>query len=143
MDPLSALSVAAAVVQFADFGSRLVKNVVELYQSGQKRDHVELSVVSQDLSRLAASVESKIAGNRSVAGEVFLRLVGECAAVNDELQAILEKLKARGDTKIALAADSWMVALRQVVAAKDIENLVRRLGEVRQQMNVALLYLLL
>ena len=145
MDPLSALSIAAAVVQFADFGVRLVKNAVELYQapSGQKRHHLDLAIVSQDLLGFVGSLESKIKDRRNVAGEVFLRLAGECASINNELQAILEKLRARGTTKIALAVDSWVVALKQVGYTGDVDVLARRMGEVRQQMNVALLYLLL
>jgi hypothetical protein len=145
MDPLSALSIAAAVVQFADFGVRLVKNAVELYQApaGQKRDHLDLAIVSQDLLQLTDSIDSKIKEKHHVAGEVFVRLAGECASINNELQAILEKLRARGTTRLALAVDSWVVALKQVGYTGDLDVLARRMGEVRQQMNVALLYLLL
>ena len=35
MEPLSALSVAAAVVQFVDFGSSLVSKSREIYKSSQ------------------------------------------------------------------------------------------------------------
>ncbi|KAK3354070.1 hypothetical protein B0T25DRAFT_225232 [Lasiosphaeria hispida] len=145
MDPLSALSIAAAVVQFADFGFRLVKSAHELYKSpsGQKSEYVELSIVSHDLSHLADAVGAKLGDNEGPAGEVFFRLSRECASTNDELQEMLGKLKARGSTKIALAADSWRVTLRQVATAGDIERLANRLSQIRQQMNVALLYLLL
>jgi hypothetical protein len=105
MDPLSVLSVAAAVVQFADFGFRLVKSVHDLYKSssGQKAEHIELSVVSQDLSRLAASVEAKFEENTGPSAQVFLSLCRECASTNDELQEILSKLEARG-----LPKSSWL-----------------------------------
>ncbi|KAK3299633.1 uncharacterized protein B0H64DRAFT_102915 [Chaetomium fimeti] len=144
MDPLTALSTAAAVVQFADFGYRLVKNAHELYTSpqGQKSKHIELSIVSHDLSRLADAVEAKLGDNEGPGGEV-LRLCRECASTNHELQEILGKLKARGKTKVALAVDSWRVTLKQVATADNIEKLANRLNLIRQQMNVALLYLLL
>jgi hypothetical protein len=145
MEPLSALSIAAAVVQFADFGFRLAKNAHELYKasSGQKAAHLELLVVSQDLSRLADDVQDRMSGKQAVAGEVFLQLVGECASLHTELQGILAKLRAHGSTKTTLAASSWMTALKEVAAAGDMEKLASRLSQVRQQMNVALLYLLL
>ncbi|KAH6845792.1 hypothetical protein B0I37DRAFT_381153 [Chaetomium sp. MPI-CAGE-AT-0009] len=144
MDPLTALSTAAAVVQFADFGFRLVKSAHELYTSpaGQKSEYIQLSIVSHDLSRLADAVKAKLGGNETAPGEI-LRLCRECALTNDELQGMLGKLKARGDTKLALAADSWRVTIRQVATAGDIEKLANRLSEIRQQMNMALLYLLL
>ncbi|KAK3305673.1 uncharacterized protein B0T15DRAFT_556009 [Chaetomium strumarium] len=133
-DPLSALSVAAAVVQFADFGFRLLKSTRELYKSpsGQKAAHIELSVVSQNLSRLAAFVEAKIEENAGPSAQVFLGLCRECASTNDELQEILSKVEARGSTNVMLAADT----------AGDIERLANRLASIRQQMNSALLYLL-
>ena len=144
MDPLSAFSTAAAVVQFVDFGYRLVKGAHELYTSpvGQKSEYIELSVVSQDLSNLADAVKAKLGENAGPPEEV-LRICRECASTNDELQQILRKLKAQGDTKFALAADSWRVALRQATTAGDIEKLADRLSQIREQMNVALLYLLL
>ena len=97
----------------------------------------------RDLSRLANAVNAELIGNQGSAGDVFLRLCRECASTNDELQGILDKLKAQGSTKIALAADGWRIAFRQVAAAGDIERLADRLTQIRQQMNVTLLYLLL
>lgn len=145
MDPLSALAIAAAVVQFADFGFRLLKSAHELYKSpsGQRSDYIELSIVSQDLSRLADAVRAKLGEHAGLAGEVFLRLCGDCASTKDELQNMLDKLRAQGCTKIALAADSWRVTFRQVAAAGDVKKLAHRLDQIRQQMNVTLLYLLL
>jgi hypothetical protein len=144
MDPLTALSAAAAVVQFADFGFRLVKSAHELYTSpaGQKTEYIQLSIVSHDLSHLADAVKAKLGDNNWAPGEI-LRLCRECASTNEELQDMLGKLKARGDTKLSLAADSWRATLRQVATASDIEKLANRLSEIRQQMNLALLYLLL
>lgn len=145
MDPVSALGVAAAVVQFADFGFRFIRSAVELYKSptGEKPEYIELSLVSQDLSRFADAIGSKLGEDKGLAGEVFLRLHGECMSTNKELQRSLNKLKAKGSTKIELAADGLRAAFREVGAAGDIEKLADRLDEIRQQMNVAVLYMLL
>ncbi|EHK40223.1 hypothetical protein TRIATDRAFT_41622, partial [Trichoderma atroviride IMI 206040] len=145
MDAVSALGVAAAVVQFADFGYRLIKRAHELYKSptGQYLEHIELSVVSQDLLRLADDIGAKLGENKGSAAEIYVRLHGECMSTNDELQSILSKLEAKGSTKIKLAADIIRAMFREVAAASDIEKLANRLGEIRQQMNVAMLYMLL
>ncbi|KAK4234592.1 hypothetical protein C8A03DRAFT_37625 [Achaetomium macrosporum] len=145
MEPLSALSVAAAVVQFADFGCQLVKSAHELYNSqpSQKSECIEFSIVSRELSRLAASVGTKLGDNIGRSAEVFVYIWRACASTIDELQGMLSKLKALGSIKVSLAADSWKVALRQVTAAGDIERLASRLAQIREWMNSALLYLLL
>lgn len=146
MDPVNALGIAAAVVHFADFGFRLVKSAWELYKSpsGQASEYIELSVVSQDLSNLADAIKAKLDESQGSVGEVFTRLYRECKSANDELQSILSKLKVKaGSNKIELAADGLRVAFRQVAAADDIEKLADRLSQIRQQMNVGLLYLLL
>ncbi|UKZ47947.1 hypothetical protein TrVGV298_002183 [Trichoderma virens] len=144
MDPVSAFGIAAAVAQFADFGFRLIKSAHELYKSpsGQAPEYIELSRVSVDLLRLVGAIKMKFDENQGLAGEIFLRLHDECQTTNDELKRILDRLKARGSTKIALAADGLKVAFRQVAAAGDIEKLAHRLDRIRQQINVGLLHTL-
>jgi hypothetical protein len=62
MDPLSALSVAAAVVQFVDFGTRVLSDARHIYESssGQTSMNLELSTVANDLSRLIDDMESNV-----------------------------------------------------------------------------------
>jgi hypothetical protein len=110
MDPVSALGVAAAVVQFADFGYRFITNAIELYKSpsGEKAEYIELSNVSQDLSRLADAIGAKLGKNKGPAEEIFCRLHDECLSTNEELQSKLAKVRARvslNPSRIKLAAD--------------------------------------
>ncbi|KAL5088952.1 hypothetical protein Trisim1_006098 [Trichoderma cf. simile WF8] len=145
MDPANAVGIAAAVVQFADFGFRLVKSAHELSKSpsGQAPEYINLSEVSDDLSRLADAIGAKINNIQGPAGDVFLRLRDRCKSTNDDLQSILNRLKAQGTTKIELAADGLRVAFRQVAAAGEIERLANLLNQIRQEMNMAMLYMLL
>ncbi|KAL6819886.1 hypothetical protein V8C40DRAFT_65726 [Trichoderma camerunense] len=146
MDPANAVGIAAAVIQFADYGFRLIKDAHELYSSssGQKSEHIQLSVVSQNLSDLADAIGGKLDESQGSAGEIILRLHGECKSTNDELQSILRKLRVKvGSNKIELALDGLRVAFRQVAAADDIEKLEDRLNRIREEMNVGLMYLLL
>ncbi|KAK0709320.1 hypothetical protein B0T26DRAFT_652605, partial [Lasiosphaeria miniovina] len=164
MDPLTALSVAAAVVQFADFGCRLLRRAYEIYESpkNQSAKNIELSTVSRDLAHLVQDVELKLGGNGNETenrkgqgrgqaqsreeqhpNEAFMRLCRECRETNDQLQVIIGKLQARGSNRLSLAASSWMVALRQAAAAGDLDRLTERLNQIRQQIMVALLSQLL
>ena len=147
MEPLSALSVAAAAIQFADFGSRLLKNALQIYSSpsNQTAQSIQLSTVSHDLTTLIDDLELKLLESQNVGqlNETFLRLCRECKETNTELQAILDKLQARGSNQISLAASSLLVAFKQVAAADEVDRLTNRLDQIRQQIMVALLSQLL
>ncbi|OAA77073.1 hypothetical protein LEL_06757 [Akanthomyces lecanii RCEF 1005] len=61
MDPVSALGVAAAVVQFVDFGVRLISSTGQLYRSasGHTEEEVYLTTIASDLSQLARCVRTE------------------------------------------------------------------------------------
>lgn len=52
MDPVSALGVAAAVVQFIDFGTRIALKGKEIYKSGDLRANTELGETTDRLQIL-------------------------------------------------------------------------------------------
>ncbi|KAI0136317.1 hypothetical protein BJ170DRAFT_677196 [Xylariales sp. AK1849] len=137
MDPLGALSVAAAVVQFAEFGYNFVKGTRDIYKSstGRAREHIELSVVSGDLL--------KDGWPDGVGPDYLKRLCRERKETRDDLEVILGKLQARGTSRISLATSSLFAALRSVSAAGEIEKLTERLSQIRQQAMMAVLTLLL
>lgn len=145
MDPVSALGIAAAVVQFADFGSRFIKSAHELYKSptGQAPEYINLSNVSKNLLHLADTVKAKLDKYEGPTVASFDYVYRECKSTNDELQRILNELKVRGSTTIEVAADALRVAFQQVIRAGDIEGLENRLDNIRQEVNVAMLYMLL
>ena len=154
MDPLSALSVAAAVVQFVDFGTRVLSDARHIYESssGQTPVNLELSTVTDDLSRLSGDVESKAekaklqntAGSDSLndSEEIFLRLCRECKEISGELQRSLKKLQASRVNKIDLAVKSVLLSVKGMMAEKDIKTLKDRLGQIREQMKMAVLVFL-
>lgn len=58
MDPVNALQVASAVIGIVDFGTRLLSDGYDIYQSasGCKECDVELSTLSGDLARLGQAL---------------------------------------------------------------------------------------
>ncbi|KAI0505287.1 hypothetical protein F5B22DRAFT_532208 [Xylaria bambusicola] len=154
MDPLTILSVAAAVAQFLDFASGIIVNTKEAYESsvGQSQNDIELSKIARDLSSLTHNLSSKMSklmqddnSENAVlevereAIDILLRLCRESKAINKEIQAILTKLRVQGTTKIRLAAESFVVALRRVWSADKIQHLEHRLDENRKQITMAML----
>ena len=158
MDPLSALSIAAAVVQFVEFGSNIVKGAHDAYKSASNPTTKDYNVVidSHDLSRLVENIESKLNEGHSTRGEtyprtrdiessedIFRRLCNDCEEVASSLEHIFSKIRPQGKSKLTLAASSLASELKKVVKAGEIEKLADRLSLVRQQVMMTVLTLLL
>jgi hypothetical protein len=62
MDPLSALSIAASVVQFVDFGRHILSDSYEIYrsQSGELAKEVDLKIISKDLTDLVTQIKGRL-----------------------------------------------------------------------------------
>ena len=75
MDPLTALGLAANIVQFVDFTSKLISQSHEIYRSadGALEDHVALENVANNLSKLSDELkkerEEALAPERERAGK--------------------------------------------------------------------------
>ncbi|KAH8803347.1 small s protein, partial [Xylogone sp. PMI_703] len=107
MEPLTALSLASSVIQFADFGSKLLSNSRKLYKSaqGSLSENVDIEVITTDLSTLAESLRRKSElyrlPNYAASGstrspeydEALDRLCGRCVEIAEELMFRLKKLK--------------------------------------------------
>jgi hypothetical protein len=101
MEPTSAIGVAAAAIQFLDFGSRLLSSSCDIYRSpsGQTAKQVALSAIVGDLSSLLNQVEQTIsAGLRSgahpsPAQDRLLGLCGECKNLIAPLNQSLSRLQ--------------------------------------------------
>ena len=68
MDPLSALSVAAAVVQFVDFGIEILVKGKELYESanGALSENIPIQAASERLQSLAGDLQTSLSHSRQV-----------------------------------------------------------------------------
>jgi hypothetical protein len=99
MDPLIALSVAGTIIQFVDFGIKILKHGSTLYHSstGLLPVHEEIELVATDLAELTARLSRslRIGGK----GGVETRLVEEekaleglCASCSKVARELFEKL---------------------------------------------------
>ena len=143
MDPLSAISIAAAVVQFVDYGSRLLQDTVEIYRSstGKSRDKLEISSISRDLAALSDEVESRL----TVLGgseEIFVRLCGTCRDIGKELQGCVDDVNIHVVSNPKRAVRSFLSALQERQSEERIKALRSRLDQVQQRMTIAVLVFL-
>jgi hypothetical protein len=103
MDPLSGLAVAAGVVQFIDFGMRLISATGQLYLSptGRTAEEVSLTTIGLDLAQLSANVNSeraRLAHGMPAEGSseaILLAICEECAAAARELEDAIRELRPK------------------------------------------------
>ena len=144
MDPLSAVGLAAAVVQFTDFGARLLNDSIKIYRSadGQTSQHVQLATISQDLQELAVNIELKSKTLHQPGRPLehteglLVRLCGECQEISSQLSNVLSRIKAdrKSSSSIDLMKESMAAAIRTYRSESEITQLQQSLSEVRQQM---------
>lgn len=152
MEPLAALGLAAAVVQFTDFGTHILADSVRIYRSvnGQTSQHVQLATISQDLQELAVNIQAK---SKTIhqpgrplkpTERLLVRLSEDCQEISSQLNNALSRLKAdrTSSSSINLMKKSIAAAIRTCCSKSQIADLQRSLSEIRQQMMMTSLTIL-
>ena len=101
LDPLTAISLASAVVQFTDFGIKLVRGSIELYHSadGANAERSNLELNSNRVIKLADKIifaEHNDDGGPWPEDERQLReLANSCKSIASDLLKVLDELKVK------------------------------------------------
>lgn len=101
MEPLSALSVAAAVAQFVDFGLKIAGNAREIYGSlsGATEENQHLEAATRMTQQLAKRlVVTSPLGVLNEEETMLNDLVTECRSLSTQLLNLLNKIKVRDPT---------------------------------------------
>lgn len=145
LDPLTALSVAGNIVQFTDFGIRLLKEGRHLYASvdGSLQHNREFGLIAEDLKRLVdrvrKSVTLPVTGSGPTTGKSSLDDVAkECERLADILLGILDSLKIQPEDR-QRKWHTFQQALKSMLAEKEINNIVQRLTNARGQLDTNIL----
>lgn len=151
MDPLGALGAAAAVIQFVDFGTRLLTSTWDTYRdaSGQGQDLRDFRIVSKDLDKWISPVRRTLESPRfgidqridlaeSKQLESELRkLCSTCDDIAKNLEKVLPKTlrtisQAESQSQRATSIGArFMMALEQYLNHDEIAKLEKRLVDVR------------
>ncbi|KAJ2993520.1 hypothetical protein NUW58_g1815 [Xylaria curta] len=139
MDPLSALSVAAGVIQFVDFAFRLVSGTRAIVKS--KSGLTSYANTLDAIARDAAALSDALAVSPALASTnpTMQALVSECRAIADSLLVVLGKLRTDKTKKWSC----FVAALRTVWSKTKIEEFVSLLGKVQNQISTHTHFILL
>ena len=143
MEPITALGLAANIVQFIEFGIGIVSKSSELCNAtdGRLGEHADISAVNRDLAKLTARLVESIAPHATftVLSEddgALLALCHSCLDISNELQHALDKLQvAGGPTRWK----SMRKALKSVWRKEKIAALRQRLVDYRSEINARIL----
>jgi hypothetical protein len=155
MDPLTALSLAGTLVQFIDFGSRLLSAGQELYKSasGNLAAEEELQLLTADLKAVVNKIRPVTISHPSEESgpiteddqkrqKVFETICDKTVKVAQELINKLDKVKIEG-TKHRKLKTLHQLIMREW-SREEIDGLVNRLSALKEAFDrevlVAILY---
>ncbi|KAK5740662.1 hypothetical protein LTR17_004467 [Elasticomyces elasticus] len=144
LDPLTAVSLAASIVAFVDFGSKLLLEGYGAYksQSGASEDSIDTEKATNRLQELAERLALPQGASRTK-GEVALsNLAAECVSISQELVDVLEELKVVGTGPKRTWEAGKMTVLRHVVKKDKIVKLQKKLDKAQKDINTHLLAIL-
>ncbi|KAF7926341.1 uncharacterized protein EAE98_006636 [Botrytis deweyae] len=148
LDPLSALSLAATIFQFVDFGSKVISTATELHHSseGALANNLELSTIISDLSSISSdlSARSSAQGKHSYNKDelALIDLASQCKELSDKL---LHDLDGLNNLNIKKAHTKWASArqaMRSLWKEAYISEISKRLDGFRNQLVLRLVALL-
>jgi hypothetical protein len=153
MDPLTALSLAGTVVQFVDFGCKLLSEGRELYHSssGKLDSNNEIEIITTDLLCLVRKLRDSFLPSDSndqfteKQQEERKRLQLICARAATIAEEIIEKLQKLIIPQNIMSKPRRSVkTLAQLLKAKwnrrEIADLVERLEALRKAIDTSILF---
>ncbi|KAI9661135.1 MAG: hypothetical protein M1821_009462 [Bathelium mastoideum] len=135
LDPFSALGLASNIIQFVDFGSKIISRSIEQYQSvlGTNAQHVHLESITVSLRSIAKGLSESSAADQQAKkhGEDSLRLLAiRCRETADQLLAEIEKLKV--DPRLSGTSRKF-ASLWQAFASLKEENRLAKFEQTLEQ----------
>lgn len=146
MDPLTALSVAGTIIQFVDFGSKLLSGSIELYRSshGCLETHQELELVTSNLKSVAIKIRQASPFPEGEVGRPLSHedqhqedslhaICDEAARIADELLGKLASLKVKSEKNRVW--ESLKAVIKAAWSKEEIIVLSKRLSRLRNSLN--------
>jgi hypothetical protein len=152
LDPLSALSIAATVIQFVDFASKIVSKGKHIYKStdGVIRENGETETVTLRLRDMANDVLQQSKPLEYLDGldveelsqdHRLQNICRECSRVSEELLLHLGSLKVPKGTEHR-KWKSFRQALKSVWSKQELDAVAKRLDILRNELDTQILVLL-
>jgi hypothetical protein len=132
METLAVIGLVGNIVQFVNFGSKLISKSVQLYQSsdGVLTENINKETATTHLIRLNSRLENAANATGDKAIEALCK---SCSAVAVELLGALDILKVHGENE---KWKSMRKALRSLWSKEKIQDIEKRLASFREELNL-------
>lgn len=145
IEPITALGIAANIAQFIEVGYKVTHILQQLRSSSTTAENLELETVIKDMDNICTKLASPPGQSLvpSVDDEELQKLVVSCQKLSKELETVLQKLvvKTKGSNS-RRRIEIVQKAIKSILEADKIRDLQKRLGTLRDQMAVHMLYIL-
>jgi hypothetical protein len=144
MEPLAALAIAIATVQFLDFAGSLVSGTWQIYRSSageaDRNTLGDVRAINNDLLRLNRELKEAINDRKprdlSPCDKNIVQLGQRCTELGEQLASALDRLKSQGKHQLWA---SFRLALKSVWSQSEVESLQRTLQNYREQISLNIL----
>ena len=143
LDPLTALGLASAVVQLADFGIKTLKGSIQLYYAanGIDSERSDLDLKIQGIRDIAGRVkllhqQDKAGGSIQSNGKDLQSHAKSCDDVASDLLSVLEDFKVKEPAGLSRRWESFEKAASSLTPwnKEKVGSLVKRLDDVKERM---------
>jgi hypothetical protein len=140
LDPFSAIGLAGNIVQFVDYGSKLISSIYEIYNSstGSSRNHVHLEGFATRLLELNRALEQPKLTPTKNYEKALHELREKCIQDTETLFDLIKALRAKEHSKWS----SFQKALKIIWEEEKIGELERRLKDHRREIATHLVAML-
>ena len=142
LDPLSAVSLAAAILQFVDFGSKILVSGYEIYHSAQgaTEENVDLEYLTKRIYEFQDQLSTPPTPLTRSAQQLQ-KLAQECSYIAGDLLVLLDKLKVK-EKGVIRTWDTLRQSCRLVLKKGEIAKKEKLLNSISIQVNSRFLYMI-
>jgi hypothetical protein len=140
MDPLSVISLTSSIVQFVDFGSKLIKGAIEIYSSATSATDENRSLEARivELRTLSTNLESHTNPQQTADESALVHLATECKILSVQILELLKKIKPKD---VLSKRQSLWATLKDRYYEKEKMELEKRLASCQSQLELHLSFL--
>lgn len=145
IEPLTAFALAGNIVQFVEVGYKVTYILQQLWKGSTTDENLEIEVAMKDMDEICDKLvsRSKSSPVPSKDDEKLRVLAQSCQNLSKELDVVLQKLVVKSkanDSRRRL--EVLQKAVKSMLEMDKIKDLQKRLGALREQISVRMMYIL-
>jgi hypothetical protein len=141
MDPLTAIGLASAIVQFVDYSTKIIHGAKEIYDSatGSTEENQSLEHVVIEMQHLSQKLDHSQNGQETDDERALSRLAAECKSLSDQILGLLTSVKPK---HVKSKGQAVWAALKNKLNEREKQALQKRLEYCRSQLELQLNFLM-